>query len=43
MRIRLKKMVTLIDDEYLMMRIMNHLPSSYDSLIENLEDRIDVL
>ena len=34
-------MGTTIDDEYLMMHIMNHLPSSYDSLIENLEDRLD--
>ena len=41
MRIRLKKMGTTIDDEYLMMHIMNHLPSSYDSLIKNLEDRLD--
>ena len=41
MRITLKKMGTTIDDEYLMMHIMNHLPSSYDSLIENLEDRLD--
>ena len=24
-----------------MMHIINHLPSSYDSLIENLEDRLD--
>ena len=39
-RIRLKKMGTLIDDEYLMMYIMNNLPSSYDSLIENLEERL---
>ena len=41
MRIRLKKMGTPIDDEYLMMHIMNNLPSAYDSLIENLEDRLD--
>ena len=39
--IRLKKMETMIDDEYLVIHIMNHLPSSYDSLIENLEDRLD--
>ena len=41
MRIRLKKMGTPIDDEYLMMHILNNLPSAYDSLIENLEDRLD--
>ena len=41
MRIRLKKMGSKIDDEYLMMHIMNNLPSAYDGLIENLEDRLD--
>ena len=41
MMIRLKKMSTPIDDEYLMMHIMNNLLSSYDSLIKNLEDRLD--
>ena len=33
MRIRLKKMGSSIDDEYLMMHIMNNLPSAYDGLI----------
>ena len=41
MRIRLKKMGTLIDDGYLMMHIMNNLQSSYDSLFKTLEDRLD--
>ena len=30
-----------IDDEYLMMHIMNNLPSAYDGLMENLEDKLD--
>ena len=41
MRIRLKKMGSDIDDEYLMMHIMNNLPSAYDGLMENLEDKLD--
>ena len=41
MRIRLKKMGSNINDEYLMMHIMNNLPSAYDGLIENLEDMLD--
>ena len=41
MRIRLKKMGSNIDDEYFMMHIMNNLPSAYDGLIENLEDKLD--
>ena len=41
MRARLKKLGTNIEDEYLMMHIMNNLPSAHDSLIENLEDRLD--
>ena len=41
MRARLKKMGTNIEDKYLMMHIMNNLPSAYDDLIENLEDRLD--
>ena len=41
MRIRLKKMGSNIDDEYLMMHIMNNLPSAYDGLMENLEDKLD--
>ena len=41
MRARLKKMETNIEDKYLMMYIMNNLPSAYDSLIENLEDRLE--
>ena len=41
MMIRLKKVETPIDDEFLMMQIMNNLLSSYDSLIKNLEDRLD--
>jgi len=34
-------MGTNIEDEYLMMHIMNNLPSAHDSLIENLEDKLD--
>ena len=41
MRIGLKKMGTPNDDEYLMMHIINNLPSTDDSLIENLMDRLD--
>ena len=41
MRIRLKKMGSDIDDDYLMMHIMNNLPSAYDGLMENLEDKLD--
>ena len=41
MRIRLKKMGSNIDDEYLMIHIMNNLPSAYNGLIENLEDKLD--
>ena len=41
MRIRMKKTGTMIDDEYLKMHIMNYLPSRYDNLIENLQDRLD--
>ena len=40
MRSMLKKMGTPIDDACLMMHIMNNLPSTYDSLIENLENRL---
>ncbi len=41
MSARLKKMGTTIEDEYLMMYIMNNLPSPCDCLIKNLEDRLD--
>ena len=30
-----------IDDEYLIMHIMNYLPSVYNGLMENLEDKLD--
>ena len=41
MRMRLKKMGSDFNDEYLMMHIMNNLPSAYDGLMENLEDILD--
>ena len=41
MTIRLEKMGTPIDDEYLIAHIMNNLISSYDSLITDLENRLD--
>ena len=41
MKIRLKKMGTPIDEQSLIMHIMNSLPSIYESLIENEEDRLD--
>ena len=41
MRDRLKTMSNPIDDEYLMIHIMNNLPSAYDGLIENLEDKLE--
>ena len=41
MRIRFKKMGSNIDDEYLMMHSMNNLPSAYNGLMENLEDKLD--
>ena len=41
MRIRLKKMGSNINADCLMMNIIINLPSVYDGLIENLEDRLD--
>ncbi len=41
MRMRLEKMGSDLDDEYLIMHIMNNLPSAYDGLMENLEDKLD--
>ena len=41
MRMRLKKIGSNLNDEYLMMHIMNNLPSAYDGLMENLEDKLD--
>ena len=41
MRIRLKKMGSNIDVEYLMMHIMNNLSSEYNGLMVNLDDKLD--
>ncbi len=41
MRMKLKKMGLDQNDDYLMMHIMNNLPSAYDGLMENLEDELD--
>ena len=41
MRIWLKKMGSNIDDEYLVIHIMNNLPSAYGGLIDNFKDKLD--
>ena len=40
-RSRLKKMGTEIDESYMMMHVLNNMPSAYDNLIDTLEDRLD--
>ena len=40
-RSRLKKMGTEIDESYLMMHVLNNMPSSYDNIIDTLEDCLD--
>ena len=37
----LKEMGTTIDDEFLILHILNNLPSEYDNVVENLEERVD--
>ena len=41
LRSRLKEMGTDIDDEFLILHILNNLPSEYDNVVENLEERVD--
>ena len=41
MGIRLKKMGTPVENKDSMIHIMKKLPSAYDSLIQNFEDRLD--
>ena len=40
-RSRIKKMGTEIDESYLMMHVLNNMPSAYENLIDTLEDRLD--
>ena len=39
-RTRLKKMGTALDDMYVMMHVLNNLPSAYDNLVDGLEDKL---
>ena len=39
-RTRLSKMGTTLDDMYLMMHVLNNLPSAYDNLVDTLEDKL---
>ena len=41
LRSRLSEMGTTIDDEFLILHILNNLPSDYDNVVENLEERVD--
>ena len=41
LRSRLSEMETTIDDEFLILHILNYLPSDYDNIVENLEERVD--
>ena len=40
LRTRLQKMGSNIDESYVMIHIMNNLPSAYDNLIDSLEDKL---
>ena len=42
LRSRLSEMGTTIDDEFLILHILNNLPSDYDNVVENLEERVDL-
>ena len=39
-RTRLKKMGTTLDDMYVMMHVLNNLPSTYNNLVDGLEDKL---
>ena len=39
-RTRLSKMGTTLDDMYMMMHVLNNLPSAYDNLVDGLEDKL---
>ena len=41
LRSRLEEMGTTVDDEFLILYILNNLPSEYDNVVENLEERVD--
>ena len=41
LRSRLAEMGTTVDDEALILHILNNLPSEYDNVVENLEERVD--
>ena len=41
LRSRLAEMGTTVDDEFLILHILNNLPSEYDNVVENLEERVD--
>ena len=41
LRSRLNEMGTTIEDEFLILHILNNLPSEYDNVVENLEERVD--
>ena len=41
LRSRLTEMGTTVDDEFLILHILNNLPSDYDNVVENLEERVD--
>ena len=41
LRSRLNELGPVIDDEFLILHILNNLPSDYDNVVENLEERVD--
>ena len=41
LRSRLAEMGTTVDDDFLILHILNNLPSEYDNVVENLEERVD--
>ena len=41
LRTRLKKMVTDIGDSYMMMYVLNNVPSAYDNVVKTLEDTLE--
>ena len=41
LRSRLKEMGTAVDDKFPILYILNNLPSEYDNVVDNLEERVD--
>ena len=41
LRSRLKEMGTVVDDEFLILHILNNLPSKFNNAVENLEECVD--